>query len=263
MAKQLTLKQLRDKNIVLAKEACKAAVQKEHLIIAAVDTVETIEQTLNHLAKRCRRWYALYNPEAEHEIEDHQALIHAIIEQKERKAKTMGADISNIDQLPIVSLAKKIAQLHKEKESLETYLEKTMQGLAPNLTAIADARVAASLIAHAGSLKRLALLPASTVQVLGAEEAFFRFKQGQGRCPKHGVIIAHPFVNAAKRNNRGKVSRALAAAISKCARVDYFGGDEYYGYQEREKLEKKIKQNCRKAMSNTRSTKHNTRRRKD
>ena len=50
-----------------------------------------------------------------------------------------------------------------------------MQAIAPNLAALIGEMVGARLISHAGSLTNLAKCPASTVQILGAEKALFRY----------------------------------------------------------------------------------------
>jgi nucleolar protein 58 len=50
-----------------------------------------------------------------------------------------------------------------------------MAAVAPNLTVLVGELVGARLIAHAGSLINLAKQPASTVQILGAEKALFRW----------------------------------------------------------------------------------------
>ncbi len=54
-------------------------------------------------------------------------------------------------------------------------LHPSMNAIAPNLTVMVGELVGARLIAHAGSLLSLAKHPASTVQILGAEKALFRF----------------------------------------------------------------------------------------
>ncbi len=233
------LQKLRDRNIVEAKAACKDAVRKEHYISAAIEAIKTMEQTLNYLVNRCRLWYALYDPETEHTIQNNEELMALVAKDKKKMVSMMGADLSKVDREPIIQLAWHIGQLYKENETLELYVEKTVLSLAPNTAAVAEPKIAAALIAHAGSLKNLAFLPASTIQILGAEQAFFRFKQQHGRCPKHGVLIHHPFVVKAKIHDKGKKARSLAAAISKAAKMDYFGKDEYYGYKLREKLEMK------------------------
>lgn len=56
-----------------------------------------------------------------------------------------------------------------------------MTAIAPNLTVLVGELVGARLIAHAGSLINLAKHPASTVQILGAEKALFRWVARLGR----------------------------------------------------------------------------------
>lgn len=100
----------------------------------------------------------------------------------------------------------------------------------------------------AGGLERLARLPASTIQVLGAEKALFRFlKTGRGS-PKHGVIFQHPLIHTAPKWQRGKIARALATKISIAARIDYFSKEDR-GAQLREALEKRVEEIRRKYAS--------------
>ena len=51
-----------------------------------------------------------------------------------------------------------------------------MHVVAPNLSSLIGEVVGARLISHAGSLTNLAKYPASTVQILGAEKALFRWE---------------------------------------------------------------------------------------
>ncbi|HDQ16106.1 MAG TPA: hypothetical protein ENN45_03515, partial [Bacteroidetes bacterium] len=78
---------------------------------------------------------------------------------------------------------------------LQTQIDHDMHDIAPNISKIAGPSIGARLIAHAGGLERLATLPASTVQILGAEKALFRFKKEGAKPPKHGVIFQHPYIN--------------------------------------------------------------------
>ena len=65
--------------------------------------------------------------------------------------------------------------LAEYRGQLFDYLKSRMQAIAPNLTVLVGELVGARLIAHAGSLINLAKHPASTVQILGAEKALFRY----------------------------------------------------------------------------------------
>ena len=98
-----------------------------------------------------------------------------------------------------------------------------LNSYAPNLIAIAGTTVSAQLISHVGSLKKLAFLPSSTIQILGAEKSLFRHLRGNGRCPKHGYLFNNAMVQSS--SNKGKMARQLACKISICARVDLNHGN--------------------------------------
>ena len=78
------------------------------------------------------------------------------------------------------------------------------------------------MISLAGGIDRLAIMPASTVQILGAEKALFRFKKEGGKPPKHGIIFQNSSINRASRTIRGKIARLYASKIAIAARADAF-----------------------------------------
>lgn len=93
----------------------------------------------------------------------------------------------------------------------------------PNLTALLGPELAARMVAQAGGLDRLARLPSSTVQVLGAERAFFEHLRGHAPPPRHGLLFLHPAIQSAPRSERGKLARALAGKVAIAARLDHQG----------------------------------------
>jgi nucleolar protein 56 len=99
-----------------------------------------------------------------------------------------------------------------------------MRKIAPNLSAVLGTSVGARILARAGSIKNLAIMPASTIQVLGAEKALFRSLKTGSQPPKHGLLFQHTLVHAAPRWQRGKIARAIAGKAAIASRVDYHGG---------------------------------------
>jgi len=87
----------------------------------------------------------------------------------------MGQDISDLDMENVVTFAGKVVKLANFRRELHNYLVDKMNIVAPNLSTLIGEMVGARLIAHAGSLTNLSKYPASTVQILGAEKALFRF----------------------------------------------------------------------------------------
>jgi len=91
-----------------------------------------------------------------------------------RTSKSIGADLSDFDLDYIGILAGIILDLYKLRETLETYIDTVMKEVAPNIVALVGPKLGARLLSLAGGLEKLAKLPASTIQVLGAEKALFR-----------------------------------------------------------------------------------------
>jgi nucleolar protein 56 len=227
-------------NLKLTKQQLKQSVKTDNFICQAIANIEEIDKAANLLSKRLREWYELENPELSNRVGDHYRLAELIVSGDTAKEPgSMGSDLSEVDHAPIKELAQKIADLYSLRRTHESYLEKTMQRLCPNIYAITGTLIGAKLIAQAGSLKRLAELTASTVQLLGAEKALFRHMVTGARAPKHGIILQHPLLQKAKLADRGKVARALADKIAMAAKIDYFKG-QFIGDKLKADLEKKF-----------------------
>ncbi len=125
---------------------------------------------------------------------------------------------------------RRIAILKSFRGEIEREIEEVMRKIAPNVSEIVGEKLGARLLERAGSLKKLAEFPASTIQVIGAEKSLFkalsRLKRGKrARTPKHGIIFQHPFIKTLPRRKRGKMARFMAGKISIGARIDYFRGE--------------------------------------
>ena len=112
--------------------------------------------------------------------------------------------------------------VNNEIKSLEKLIEKDMQKIAPNTGKMVGSLIGARFLSLAGGIEKLALMPASTIQILGAEKALFRFKKEGGKPPKHGIIFQHPYINRAPREIRGKISRIFATKIAIAVKADVF-----------------------------------------
>ncbi len=132
-----------------------------------------------------------------------------------------------------------IKNLENLKRRILEKLEVKSNELVPNLTSLLGSIITARLISQAGGLKRLVRMPASTIQVLGAEESFFRHLKKGTKCPKHGIIFQVPEIRKAPRNIRGKLARYLAGKIAIATRVDYYKG-EFMGNKLKEEFMERI-----------------------
>ena len=238
----------REKNIKITRERIKGSVSEDLLITQTIANFSELDKVINLLTKRLREWYGLYLPEFEHLHINQEKFVELVLEKskkelfKEFKIKeeeSMGADLDDVHLQEIKLLAKRIIELLTLRKEHEKYLQQVMEKYCPNLLELAGVTIGAKLLELSKGLKRLAFLPASTIQLLGAEKALFRHLKTGSKSPKHGIIIQHPVVQKAKRDKRGKMARRLADKLSLCARLDYFKG-EFKATEYKEGLEKQL-----------------------
>ena len=224
-----------------AKEIVKKNLQKrDRRIINAIHTLDDLDKEINQLCERLKDWYGIKFPELESAIaepEKYAALVLAIEHNEElskitsedkskqiiyAKNESMGANVSNEDILPIISLANLIVDTAKLRSSVEQYLNKICEEVCPNVTLLCGPLLTARFLGIAGSIEQLAEMPASTIQVVGAEKALFKHIRRGSPPPKHGILFQHPLVSNAEKSKRGKIARALAAKIAIASKADAF-----------------------------------------
>ncbi len=253
-------------SLALTRRKVRKAAEKRDLFIAqAISAIDDINKTINLFASRLREWYSLHFPELDDLVDDHRDYVRIVSEIGPREnfsreslskigfkdreiskildaAKTsMGADFGDFDFEAIRALADVTLKLYEVRRQLEKYIDEAMKEVAPNIRGLVGPLLGARLIALAGGLNKLAMLPASTIQVLGAEKALFRALRTGGKPPKHGVIFQYPAIHRSPRWQRGKIARALAAKLAIAARIDAFTG-EYKADMLKEELENRIKE---------------------
>ena len=236
------------------------------MVIQAVGLLDDLDKEINNYAMRLREWYGWHFPEVGKIIADnltyakvvqaigmrtntkHTNLSEILTPEDEAHVKeaaeiSMGSEISTEDELNIKELCAQIIFLSEYRASLSEYLRNRMMQIAPNLTIMVGELVAARLISHAGSLISLAKMPASTIQIFGAEKALFRALRTKHETPKYGLIYQASFVGS--QNNakmKGKVSRSWASKCALCVRVDALGesSDGTIGQKSKKMIESRI-----------------------
>ena len=134
-------------------------------------------------------------------------------------------------------LEKNTQSIANEKEKLIDFIDKEMTNEFPNYSVLATPIIGAKLLASAGSKKRLSFMPASTIQVLGAEKALFAHLRKNAKSPKHGHLFNHPLLQNLPRYKRGTAARIIAGKLSIALKVDYFNGENTS-----EKMKKEIEE---------------------
>jgi len=179
---------LHEAALLLAQERLHELLQSEDLqLIQMVNALDDLIQTANLLSERLTCW--------------------AVLPTSTKKVKPF---------------EKTLTAVNEEILRLQDEIEKDMKTIAPNTSQIIGPLIGARLIALAGGMQKMAMMPASTIQILGAEKALFRFKKEGGKPPKHGVIFQHPLINRAPRAERGKIARLLAIKTSIAMKADVF-----------------------------------------
>ncbi|MBA3063816.1 hypothetical protein FP803_00060 [Candidatus Woesearchaeota archaeon] len=239
---------MRKAGIIIAKHKIKNSVKQDTLVIQAINNIDELDRVANTLVKRLREWYKLYLPEFSKKVRDNEKFVELILKNKKSELlkeinisskKSMGANLAEADTKPIEELAKRITSLYDLRESQSQYLELIIKKTYPNMYAITGSQIGAKLISFAGSFEKLAKFPASTIQLLGAEEALFRHLKTGAKSPKYGILHEHPLVTQARASEREKVARALGDKISIAVKVDFFNG-KFIGEKLRNYLEKKF-----------------------
>ena len=225
---------LREASMKLARESL-SEEDPGAFITEQVRAFDDLISICNLMSERLREWYGLYFPELEGSVDD-KRYAELVAKDPDKKEITsalgkdmdsgIGAPFSTEDLESVRRLAVAACEAFRARDEMEKFINNKMKGEAPNLAAVAGPIIGARLISLAGGLERLAGMPTSTIQLLGAEKAMFRHLKDRARPPKHGVIFQHPYVHKSPYWQRGKIARALAGKISLAARADYYGSED-------------------------------------
>ncbi|KAL9652387.1 hypothetical protein ABK040_012042 [Willaertia magna] len=237
------------------------------MIVQAVSLLDDIDKELNIYVMRVKEWYGWHFPELAKILRDNTAYVKTVLtlqnrnnaqtvdltdvlpedlakEVKDAAIVSMGTEITEEDMIHISKLAEEVLSIHEYRSALYEYLKNRMQAIAPNLTHLVGELVGARLIAKAGSLLNLAKHPASTVQILGAEKAFFRALKSRHNTPKYGLLYHASLIGQAPPKYKGKIARVLAAKCAISSRVDAMGEKEQatIGIESRDKVEQRVRE---------------------
>lgn len=213
---------VREAAIRCARKQLSASLTEDKKVIHAVEALDDLNETINHLTERLVEWYSVYYPELDLPGE---AYVRFVSELPESASQSrMGAPADETDLRLLQNFADDILSLYERKAAVELFISDKMKETAPNLSQIAGVVLGARLLSTAGGLKRLAALPSGSIQVMGAEKAMVKHLRSNAPSPKHGLIFSHPILNTAPFKMRGRIARTFASAVSLAARTDYYAG---------------------------------------
>jgi nucleolar protein 56 len=225
--------ELREKAISETRGELESSVEKDQLLVKAVKQLDQVQNNFREEMEKLRDWYSLHFPELEEELTEDEELLK-ILEKfgiKRSKIKpfsgmaesSTGSKLQQQDRDMIEDLVSTLTSMKDTRDRLEEYVESGAKEEFRNLSGLLGPVLATRLVSLAGNLEELAKKPSSTVQMLGAEKALFRYLHGEGTPPKHGVLFHHEFVNSLPEDKRGKMARFLANKAVMAARLDQYG----------------------------------------
>lgn len=225
------MKLLQESLLEFGKLRIKEETLKEEGILQAISTLQDLDIYTNFLFEHLSEWYGVYTLKTERSNEETMSNIagnvETLIEQTDYDKKAL---------LSFSEFAKNAMALRSQ---LENYVETAMDHVAPNMKIVAGPLIGALLIYHAGNLQKLANMPASKLQVLGAQTAMFRHLKKGSKPPKYGILFKHPAVHNAPASKRGKIARMLSGKILIAAKMDYYGNANI-GLELKDKINKGV-----------------------
>jgi len=201
---------LQEAAINLAIRNLERSYQVDHSgLIQMVQMLEQIDLTINLLTERAVDWYRATRTGFSRKL--------AI-----PSGRKLIAWLHQDADEALAEVLDEIEQLMERRTSLMKRVSQRAEEILPNCSVLVGGLVAARLAAEAGGFRELAMMPASSIQVLGAKQALFSHLSSGSPPPKHGVIYQHGRVHGARKENRGKVARTLSAKLAVAARIDYY-----------------------------------------
>ncbi|MDO8842102.1 RNA-processing protein [Methanocalculus sp.] len=207
------IRRLREVTTLQAREEIRDAVSgKDAELLQMVRMLDQMDEVINLLSERLVEWYQVTNPAFSQKG-------------KQGSVKRILPKILRSRSPPLRGMAKEMEGLMEARTALAAEVSRLAGRVIPNTSELVGGLVAARIMARAGGLEKLARMPGSSVQVIGAEAALFSHIRQGSPSPKHGIIFQHRRVHNAPREVRGRVARVLAAKLAIGARIDFFRGE--------------------------------------
>jgi len=230
---------------IAEKSVSEASSDPDHRLDHLIRVVDELRMTHNSLESHVVEWISLILPWVNIDYKRSE-IIHSLSKSSDLKelADQLTAEASDVSLDKQEWIAMRLLAENLVAQEIVLYeIEESIRELAnlhlPSLSLLLGPLLAARLCSAAHGLGRLARLPASTIQVIGAEKAFFMHIRQGTNPPKHGYIFQHPWINKSRKRVRGAIARMLASKAAIACRLDYFGGEPWTS-KEIAEIEKKV-----------------------
>lgn len=155
---------------------------------------------------------------------------------------TSGQPLSDETLQRVLEACDMAQQLEDDKTNILKLVQKSMDRIAPNLTACIGSEISAKLMGIAGGLQALSTIPACNVQVLGAKRKHAAGFSSKTVMPHQGYVFESELVQNTPPGLRNKAAKLVGSKCSLLARVDAHGNhkDGSIGISTREDIIQKI-----------------------
>ncbi len=215
-------------------------------LIQAVRSIDDLDYAKSLLFSRLDEWWRIHFPEFK--LDNEESYCRVISETGSRQnmdydtlekligatkatqiitdaQNSYGVDFTEQEIQAVKDLSNAIISIIVSREALEKFVSIESSEKLPNLSTLLDPLVSARLLSVAGGMEKLAQMPASTIQVIGAEKALFKHLRSGTAPPKHGIIFQSSMIRSAPLEARGKISRSLAAKLAIASKADTYTGN--------------------------------------
>lgn len=215
------------------------------LIVACNEMAVDIDNEVEALAKRIRDDYAKRFPELESLILnplDYARVVLKIGNESDltqvdltgilpsatimvvtvTASTTIGTDLPPQTLASVSAACEEVLTLSEKKQKILAFVESKMTLVAPNVSAIVGAAIAAKLVGAAGGLNKLAELPSTVVQILGAKKKALGGMSTATQVTHSGCIQASDLIQNTPPSLRQKVMRMVAGKVTLAARADAY-----------------------------------------
>ena len=199
----IDLSLLRAASILQANLRIRKSLTPDKNLVQAIESLDEAHTTLNLVSERYITWHSQITGSPRMSLE------------KLLDKETLPSKLNELKSF--------INSTQDLISSLSNYLDLEAPKVVPALVEILGTQLAVRMVASAGDLSKLARMPSSTIQLLGAEKALFRHMSDGSPPPKHGFLYQHPTIKKSNFKNKGRNSRKLAAKVAIASKLDYFG----------------------------------------
>jgi len=203
----------------------------ESLVVNPLEYITTVKELGNEIA------HAKHNQVLQQTLTQATIMVVSVT-----ASTTQGKPLESVELDRVMEACNIALDLDKCKSKIYAFVESRMAFIAPNLSILVGAPIAAKLMGVAGGLSALAKMPSCNLQLLGNQKKTLSGFSQTSTLPHTGFIFHSPIVQDTPPDLRRKAARLVASKCTLAVKVDAFHehGDGSIGRSLREEVERKL-----------------------